>query len=43
MTANPETLEKISGVVRTELTKYLSEEFVYDVLAQNRTGEIRCR
>ena len=39
MTANPETLEKISGVVRAELPKYLSQEFViHDVLAQNRPG-----
>ena len=39
MTANPETLEKISNVIRTELPKYLSREFViYDVTAQNRPG-----
>ena len=39
MTANPETLEKISGVVRAELPKYLSEEvLIYDVVAQNRPG-----
>ena len=39
MTANPETLEQISSVIRTELPKYLSNEFViYDVTAQNRPG-----
>lgn len=39
MTANPETLEIISGVVRAQLPKYLSEEVViYDVVAQNRPG-----
>ena len=39
MTANPETLEKISGVIRTELPKYLSQEFViHGVTAQNRPG-----
>lgn len=39
MTANPETLEKISSAIRVELPKYLSDEFViYDVTAQNRPG-----
>ena len=39
MTADPETLELISGVVRAQLPKYLSEEVVvYDVVAQNRPG-----
>ena len=39
MTANPETLERITTVVRAELPKYLSDEFIiYDVRAQNRPG-----
>ena len=39
MTANTETLEKISSVIRAELPKYLSHEFViYDVTAENRPG-----
>ncbi len=39
MAANPQTLEKISGIVRAELPKYLCHEFVvYDVLVQNRSG-----
>ena len=39
MAANPETLGKISTVIRAELPKYLSYEFViYDVKAQNRPG-----
>ena len=39
MTANAETLEKITSVVRAELTKYLSDEFViYDVLARVHPG-----
>ena len=39
MTANVETLEKISGIIRAELPKYLSQEFViHEVTAQNRPG-----
>ena len=39
MATNPQTLEKISGIVKAELPKYLSHEFViFDVLAQNRPG-----
>lgn len=39
MTANPETLEKITSAIRTELPKYLPPEFlIYDVLALNRPG-----
>ena len=39
MTANSETLELISGVVRAQLPKYLSKKVViYDVVAQNRPG-----
>ena len=39
MTADPETLEIISGVIRAQPPEYLSEEVViYDVVAQNRPG-----
>ena len=39
MTANPETLERITSVVRAELPKYLSDEFViYDVRARVHPG-----
>ena len=39
MTTDPETLETISGLIRAQLPKYLSEEVViYDVVAQNRPG-----
>ena len=39
MTANPETLELISSVVRAQLPKYLpAEAAIYDVFAQNRPG-----
>ena len=39
MTANSETLEKITSTVRTELPKYLpAEAAIYDVFAQNRPG-----
>ncbi len=39
MTANPETLEKITSAVRAELPKYLpAEAAIYDVFAQNRPG-----
>lgn len=39
MTANPETLEKIVGIIRAELPNYLSAEFtINDVKAENRTG-----
>ena len=39
MAANPQTLEQISSIVKAELTKYLSHEFVIcDVLAQNHPG-----
>ena len=39
MTANPETLDKIVDTIRTEITKYLSTEFVvHDIKAENRPG-----
>ncbi len=39
MTANPETLEKIAGIIRDELPNYLSADFIInDVKAENRTG-----
>ena len=39
MTANAETLEKIAGIIRAELPKYLSADFtVNDVKAENRLG-----
>ena len=39
MTANPETLEKIANIIRTEVPKYLSSEFsINDVTAENRPG-----
>lgn len=39
MTADADTLIEISRVIRTELPKYLSSEFViHDVTAQNRPG-----
>ena len=39
MTANPETLEKITKAVRAELPKYLpAEAAIYDVFAQNHPG-----
>ena len=39
MTANPETLAKMSKVIKAELPKYLSEEFaIHDVTAQNQPG-----
>ena len=39
MTANPQTLEKIIAIIRAEVPKYLSSEFVVnDVRAENRPG-----
>ena len=39
MTADPETLEKITNTVRAELPKYLpAKAAIYDVFAQNRPG-----
>ena len=39
MTANPETLGKITKTIRAELPKYLSSEFVvHDVKAENLPG-----
>ncbi len=39
MKANPETLEKIVGIIRGQLPKYLSRDFVIcDVKAENRPG-----
>ena len=39
MTATPETLEKIASIIRDELPKYLSHDFIIcDVKAQNRPG-----
>ena len=39
MTANPETLEKIAGIIRAELPNYLSDDFIInDVKAENRPG-----
>ena len=39
MTANPETLEKIAGIIKIELPKYLSQDFVIcDVKAENLPG-----
>ena len=39
MTANPETLEKIAGIIRAELPRYLSSDFaINDVKAENRPG-----
>ena len=39
MTANAETLEKISNIIRSELPKYLSRDVViHQVTAQNRPG-----
>ena len=39
MTANTETLEKITGIIKTELPKYLSSEFtINDVKAENHPG-----
>lgn len=39
MTANPQTLEKITAIIRAEVPKYLSSEFIVnDVRAENRPG-----
>ncbi len=39
MTANPDTLEKIAGIIREELPKYLSSDFtINDVKAENWPG-----
>ena len=39
MTANPETLEKIAGIIKDELPKYLSSDFtINDVKAKNWPG-----
>lgn len=39
MTASPETLEKITSIIRSEIPKYLSCEFVVnDVTAENLPG-----
>ena len=39
MTANAETLDKISSIIQAELPKYLPQEIViYQVTGQNRPG-----
>ena len=39
MKANPETLEKIAGIIQDELPKYLSSDFtINDVKAENWPG-----
>ena len=39
MTASPDTLEKIAGIIRDELPKYLSSDFtIDDVKAENWPG-----
>ena len=39
MSANAETLQKIAGIIRDELPKYLSYDFIInDVKAENRPG-----
>ena len=39
MSANAETLQKIAGIIRDELPKYLSSDFtINDVKAENWTG-----
>ena len=39
MTANPETLEKIAHIIRSEAPRYLPAEFViHDVTAENLPG-----